>query len=128
MYDAAIARIYLECAAFGQPVSLTTFHGSTQCSLVQRGERNCQSIVNCNSRTVGGLKDPNALSRPDQVGTIENVQKSYPVSHFADGGHVEASLSGKVDLYHVRLRFQIGEPPAQSAAIENISEIGRASC
>lgn len=69
---------------------------------IQGRERNCQSIIDGNSWTISGLEDSDALRRPNQVGSVENVQQRNPVRHFADVRHVESSLSGQIDLGHVR--------------------------
>src|SRR5208283_2100469 len=90
-------------------------------SLVQRGKRNSESVVDRYSRTISSLEDPDTFSRPNQVGAIENVQQRDAVRHFSDRRHVESSLRGEIDLDHVRQRFQIGKAAAQPAAIDNIS-------
>src|SRR5271154_5454444 len=89
-------------------------------SLVPRGKRNSESVVDRYSRTVSSLEDPDTLSRPNKVGAIENVQQRDAVRHFADRRQVEAPLRGKIDLDHVRQGFQIGKAAAQPTAIDNI--------
>src|SRR5271156_5466045 len=112
------------------PASRMPFRISKRCSvapragrasLVQRGKRNSESVVDRYSRTVGSLENPDTLSRPDKVGAIENVQQRDAVRHFANRRHMESPLRGNIDLDYVRQGFEIGKAAAQPAAVDHIS-------
>ena len=47
---------------------------------------NCQSVVDCDSRPISGLKDADTIGRSDQVGPIEDIQQRDPVCDFTQCG------------------------------------------
>src|SRR6202167_5046946 len=110
-------RISKRCSAAPR-AGLAPLHRSW--SMVQGGKRNSQRVVHSNPGTIRGLENSDTLSRPDQVGAIENVKQRDSICHFADRRDLESSLRGKIDLHHVRQLFQIRKASAQAAAIDKI--------
>ena len=43
--------------------------------LSQRGQRDCQRVIDGDSRSVRGLKDADTIGGPDQIDAVENIEQ-----------------------------------------------------